>query len=133
MSLDPTKIQFATVDFVDKVPIYSTKTDNSGGVIGSDGFLSALAASPPNSQVTYATITNPYGKRCLITLSWSLDHVNYYPVNVPIFYYDAVHAEYLWQAVGFAGCSDSLIYLCCTSQYGSPQTVYMQFALDSPT
>jgi hypothetical protein len=121
MSLDVTKVQFETVNDVDKI------------AYNSSGSLTAAAASPPSANVTVATIANPYGKRCLMTFSWSLDNVNFYPMNVPIFYYNSSNLEYQWQALGFGGCSDSLIYLCCTTQYGSPQTIYVQFAVDSPT
>lgn len=121
MTLDVTKVRFETINDVDKIA-YSAA-----------GSLTANAASPPLSNVTTATIANPYGKKCLMTLSWSLDNVNFYPTNVPIFYYNASQQGYLWQALGFGGCSDSLIYLSCTSQYGSAQTVYVQFAVDSPT
>lgn len=121
MTLDVTKAQFETVNDVDKI------------AYNASGSLTATAASPPSSTVTTATIPNPYGKRCLMTLSWSLDNINYYPTNVPIFYYNSGLQSYLWQALGFGGCSDSSIYLCCTTQYGSPQTVFIQFAVDSPT
>lgn len=133
MSLDPTKIQFETVDHVDKIAVYSTMLDSSGFGIGADGYLNVNASSHDDYLVTHASIPNPYGKRCLPTMSWSLDHANYYPANVPIFFYDSVNQGYYWQALGFVGCSDSSIYLCCTSAYGSTQKMYIQFALDSPT
>jgi hypothetical protein len=127
------KVAFTTYFDVDKVAVYSSKDDGSGSGIGSGGSLAVPAGTPNTYSITYATVANPYGKRCLPTLSWSLDNVNYYPVNVPIFYFNATFQQYLWQALGFAGCSDDLIYLCCTNSYGSAQTMYMQFALDSPS
>jgi hypothetical protein len=125
------KISFTNYFDVDKIATYSSKDDSSG--IGSGGYLSVLAGTPPTYSITYATIANPYEKRCLITMSWSLDNLNFYPMNVPIFYYDAGSASYLWQALGYMGCSDSLIYIACTNSYGSAQNMYVQFALDSPT
>lgn len=125
------KVRYTTYFNADKVAVYSTKDSSSG--IGAGGSLSVTAGVPPNNSVVYASIPNPYGRKGLMTMSWSLDNVNYYPANVPIFYYNATFASYLWQALGFMGCSDSLIYICCTTAFGSAQTMYVQFAMDSPT
>jgi len=135
MSLDPTKVQFTTVYQVDKIPVYSTKTDGQG--LSSHGALAVGTVTGPASFTTsiyVGRVTNPYGRKCLMTLSWSLDDTNYYPSNVPIFYFNGTYNEYLWQALGFSGCSDSTIYICCSTQYDvAPQTMYLQLALDSPT
>lgn len=135
MSLDPTKAQFTTTLAVDKIPVYSTKTDGQG--FGGNASMS-VGVVQGNANVTttiyIATLVNPYGKRCLVTFSWSLDGVNYYPQNIPIYYFNATYQEFLWQALGFGGCSDSTVYFCCSTQYDvAPQTMYLQIALDSPT
>lgn len=125
------KVLYTSYFNADKIAVYSSKTDSSG--IGAGGSLAVVAATPPDNSITVATIANPYGRKCLPTMSWSLDDTNFYPMNIPIYYYNATFQEYLWQALGFMGCSDSLIYICCTTAYGSAQTMYVQFALDSPT
>lgn len=128
------KIAFTSYFSNDKVAMYSTLTDSSGEGIGIGASLIATApASAEDIQLTTASIPNPYGRRCLMTLSWSLDRINFYPMNTPIFYFNATFQEYLWQALAFGGCSDSTIYFGVDSQYTSSQTVYFQFALDSPT
>jgi len=131
---DVTKLQFYSEDVTDKIAVYSTNDDSSGSGIGIKGSMTAVApASPADIATTIATIPNPYGKRCLMTLSWSLDGVNYFPQNQPAYYYNATFASYFWQALGFGGCSDSTIYFGTDSQFTSNQTVYFIFALDSPT
>ena len=135
MSIDPSKVQFSTLDQVDKIAMYSSTTDSSGGGIGIGAQATIAAATAPvfNPTVYMFNIPNPYGKRCLMTLSWSPDGVNYYPQNVPVFYFNATDLSYYWKALGFGGCSDSTIYFGVTTQYTSSQTIYFQFALDSPT
>lgn len=124
------KINYTSYFNADKIAVYSSKTDSSG--IGADGVLTVLPASPPDFNVSFAQIPNPYGHRCLPTMSWSLDGINYYPVNVPIFYFNTTNQEYEWQALGFMGCSDTFITICCTTQFGTTQSMHVQFALDSP-
>lgn len=132
MTLDPTKVQYSSLDIVDKIPVYSTKTDGQG--LGINGSLAVGAASAlPSSSIFVGTVANPYGRKCLVTMSWSLDGTNYYPMNTPTFYFNATFSSYFFQALGFAGCSNSLIYIACTTQYTSAQTMYFQIALDSPT
>lgn len=133
--IDVSKIQFTTLYDVDKIPVYSTVADGQG--LSANGSLAVgpvIGAASTTTSVYVATVANPYGRKCLPTMSWSIDGVNYYPVNVPIFYFNPTYQEYLWQALGFVGCSDSTIYICASTQYDvGPQTMHVQFALDSPT
>lgn len=134
INIDPSKIQMSTIYQVDKIPVYTTKDDGQG--LTSHGTLAVPAVIGPavGGSVFVAQVANPYKRKCLPTFSWSLDDVNYYPMNVPIFYFNPTFNEYLWQALGFAGCSDTTIYLGATTQYDvGPQTMYLQLALDSPT
>lgn len=131
--VDATKVQFYSGDVTDKIAVFSTNTDSSSNGIGIQGSMTAVAGVPSVGALTTANIPNPYGKRCLMTLSWSLDAVNYYPMNQPAYYYNATDASYYWQAEAFGGCSDSTIYFGVFSQYTANQTVYFQFALDSPS
>lgn len=129
---DVLKSQFISTHQVDKVALYSTMEDGLGYT--ARGTLAVgTPADPVFGGVYWASVANPYGRKCLMTLSWSVDGVNFYPQNVPLFYYNATHLAYYWQALGFGGCSDSLVYLACTTQYTADQTMYVQFALDSPT
>jgi hypothetical protein len=132
--VDVSKLQFYSEDVSDKIAMFSSNTDSSGSGIGIQGKMTAAAPSDP-SQVatTIASIANPYGKKCLMTLSWSLDGISYFPQNQPAYYYNAGYSGYYWQALGFGGCSDSTIYFGVDSQYTASQTIYFQFALDSPT
>lgn len=130
--VDPTKTQFSTTYEVDKIALYSTKEDGQGYTANG-----SIAVGPANSlpfaEIYYASIANPYGRKCLFTLSWSVDNINYYPQNVPLFYFNGSYNSYFWQALAFGGCSDELVYVAVTTQYTAAQTVYLQFALDSPT
>lgn len=129
--VDATKTQFSTTYEVDKIALYSTTTDGQGYTSGAS--ITVGAAALPSTTVFTGSVANPYGKKCLPTLCWSLDGVNFYPQNVPIFYFNATYASYFWRALAFMGCSDSTLYVGVTSQYGSSQTIYIQLALDSPT
>jgi hypothetical protein len=135
IQIDPAKVQFNSLDQVDKAPVYSLLGDSSG--IGSNANAvvgTVIGPASSNSTVYMATLTNPYQKRCLMTLSWSIDRVNFYPANVPIFYFNPTYNMYLWRCLTFGGCSDSTVYVGFTTQYDvANQTVYVQFALDSPT
>lgn len=128
------KIAYTNVFPSDKVAMYSTTTDSSGSGIGIGGSMTAVAPSSASvTQTTIASLANPYGRKCLMTLSWSLDKLNWYPQNMPIFYFNSTDKSYYWQALAFGGCSDDTIYFGVDSQYTSDQTIYFQFALDSPT
>lgn len=134
IEVDATKTQMETTHQVDKVAMYSSTTDSSGDGIGIGGsFVAAAASSLPFTTITTASVPNPYGKKCLMTLSWSVDNINYHPMNVPIFYFNASYNSYFWRALAAGGCSDDTIYFSVTSQYDQDQIIYFQFALDSPT
>ena len=126
-------VGFTTVLELDKVAMYSVTNDASEPLLPNTRATLGAASGLPFASVAVASITNPYGRKCLPTLSWSPDGTNYYPMNVPVFYYNATYMQYMWQALSFAGCSDSLIYIGFTTQYNASQTLYIQYAFDSPT
>ena len=134
MGVDATKVQFAAPAYnIDKIAAYSTPTDSYPNSVGI-----GLSYSIPGSGSTFPTntlksITNPYGKRCFTTLSWSIDGTNFYNQGTSLFYYNGGAASIYTQMQVFCGCSDSLIYFYFSSSYTSNQTVYLQFAVDSPT
>lgn len=72
---------------------------------------------------TTATLENPYGRKCLITLAWSIDNVNFYPAGG----YTAVSQPY----TANAWVSDSTIYIYLTNSSGGTVTFYTRFALDT--
>lgn len=72
---------------------------------------------------TTATLENPYGRKCFITLAWSVDNINFYPADG----YSA-YAR-LYTANGWVSDSTIGIYLENTS--GGTVTFYVRFALDS--
>lgn len=125
------KVRYTSYFRADKIAVYSTQTESSG--IGIRGTLYVYAGNPVSSQVSVATIANPYGTKLLPTMTWSLDGTNFYSANTPIFYYNATYMTFAWQCIGFMGCSDDLIYIGATSQYESDQLMYVNFALDSIT
>ena len=125
------KVRYTSYFPADKLAIYSTQYESSG--IGTGGALYVYAGSPSASQVSVGTLPNPYGTKLLPTMTWSLDGTNFYTANTPIFYYNAIHAVFAWQCLGFMGCDENYIYFGATSQYESDQIMYVNFALDSIT
>lgn len=76
------------------------------------------------TQSTY-TVANPYGKKCFITLSWSIDNVNFYPAQA---YTDGT-APYT--ANGWVDASNVYIYLENFS--AGTVTIYVKYILDTIT
>lgn len=133
MSVDETKLQLYSGSTTDKIAVFSSKTDSSGIGTNATATIGPVVDPTDTPEVRMFSIDNPYGKKCLMTLSWSPDGVSYYPQNQPVYYYNATFSGYYWKALGFGGCSDSKIYFGISTQYNDTQNVYFQFALDSPT
>lgn len=131
-TVNATKTQYSSLDLVDKIPVYSTTTDAQGIGINAKQSVGPVIGTPSTDTTTYiATLDNPYGKKCLTTLSWSLDGENYLPSDEPQYYFNSDANEYLLQVLPFMACSDSTIYFMVNTSYTADQTVYLQFALDS--
>lgn len=136
MSVDITKVQFATPAYtIDKIATYADGQGNSwpSGTPINLHYDIPGSGIPDTPTYTLQSIPNLYTKRLLTTLSWSLDNVNYYDQGVPVFYYNATDMLFGTQMQIFCGCSDSTIYFQFVSSFTATQTVYLQFALDSPT
>lgn len=88
-------------------------------IVYEDTYSQSLATG---SSVT-VPIVNPYGRKCFITLAWSVDNVNFYPAEG----YTAVSQPY----TANAWVSDSTIYIYLTNSSGGTVTFYTRFALDS--
>ena len=132
MAADDTKLQFYSGLVADKIAAYSMTADSSPPTVSS-----AISYSIPGSGLsipdfTLNSLANPYGKKCLTTLIWSLDNVNWYDQDDSLGYVNGAAGFQVKMQVS-CGCSDSTIYFFFQSSYTSTQTVYIQFALDSPS
>lgn len=131
MSVDPTKTQFSTETNVDKIAAYSTQFDSDPSSVGIGLNYSIPGSGSFLPTYTVETIPNPYGKKCLTNLSWSIDGFNYYDQDAQLVYYNGSEQQQLLQMSVSCGCSDSTIYFAFQSEYTSNQTVYLQFAIDN--
>lgn len=123
MSLDRSKVQFFSGDTIDKIVAYSSKTDSSSPSIPIDITYTVGAGGPLTPVFLLKSIPNPYGKRCIPNLSWSLDGLNYYDqIDQP---------NATTQVSVVCGCSDTTIYFYIQNQSTSSQTVHIQFAIDT--
>jgi hypothetical protein len=132
MTADPTKINFYSGFPIDKITAYSSTTGSSPSSVPVNISYS-IAGDPTNGVFVIESIANPYGKKCLTNLSWSVDGINYYDQDAQLQYYNASQHLNLTQMQVQCGCSDANIYFSFTSFYTSTQTVYLQFAIDSIT
>lgn len=134
MIVDPTKTQFASPAFlIDKIAAYSSQTDSFPNSVGFGISYSIPGSGSAFPTYTLKSITNPYGKKCLPNLSWSVDGVDFYDQDAELFYFNGgAMAAYTQMGVQ-CGCSDSTIYFFFQSSFTSNQTVYIQFAIDSLT
>lgn len=121
MTVDRSKLNFYSGDPIDKIIVYSSKTDSSDPSIPADVTYSIAAGSPFPATFLLQSIPNPYGQRGTPTLSFSLDGTNYYEQS------DQPNASL--QVSVICGCSDSTIYFYIQNQSTSPQTVHIQFAI----
>lgn len=123
MSVDPTKTQFAAPAFIiDKIPVYSTPTDCYPSSVGI-GLSYSITGGGGSPAYTLESITNPYGIKCLTSLSWSEDGLNWYDQDDTGT--DATNVS--------CGCNATTIYFFFEAQFTGTKTIYVQFAIDSIT
>jgi hypothetical protein len=122
MTVDPTKTQFASAWTIDKIPAYSTPTDCYPTSVGIGISYSITGGGGPITY-TLKTITNPYGKKCLTSMSWSEDGTNWYDQDD-----NGTDAT-----IVACGCNANNIYFFFGAQYSGARTIYIQFAIDSPS
>ena len=132
MTFNVSAAQFGSDFAIDKIQSWSTQTDASSGLQPGYSVGVPVCTSIPAPQSGTGTISNPYGRRGLPNLTWSLDKVNWYPNGGQILYFNSDHQEYITQVALYATCSDSTITIVVTTGYTSPQTVYLQLAVDNP-
>lgn len=133
MSLNVADAQFASDFNIDKIQSWSTQTDSSSDLLS--GYHITIPADPsiPAVVAGTGTITNPYGKRGLPNITWSLDKVNWYPNGGQIIYFNSDHFLYMTQVAAYIACSDTTITFVVFTGYTAPQTLYFQLAIDNPT
>jgi hypothetical protein len=133
MSVDPTKVQLAAPAFdIDKIAAYSSQVDSSPASVPTSVSYS-IPGGYPGLGYNLATIPNPYGKKCLTNMSWSVDGADYYDQDDQLQYYNATQQSMLIQMQVFCGCDNNTIYFFFQNTYTSTQTVYIIFAIDSIT
>lgn len=86
-----------------------------------------LTYSVAATTATTQTVTNPYGQKAFITLAWSIDGTNYYPMQA------TVSSNYVTQYTANGSCSASTVYIYMENNTGSTLTFYIKFVLDSIT
>lgn len=89
--------------------------------IGYEPAITSYVVGPTSTSTQ--TVTNPLGYACFITLSWSTDSVNYYPMTA----YTSAAAPYT--ASGWV--SASLIYLYMENNSAGSATFFLKYALDT--
>jgi hypothetical protein len=132
-SPDPTQTQFASEYVVDKIATWSSTLDSAPSNVGINISYTIPGSASPFPTNSIRSVMNPYDKKCLTNLSWSVDGVNYYDQDTTLDYYNATNQEMFTQMQVTCGCSNSTIYFFFQSSYTSTQTVYLQYAIDSPT
>lgn len=118
---------------IDKIQSWSNTTDSSPGLLV--GYRFSIPANPsPGSglQAGTGSTANPYGKRGLPHLSWSIDQVNWYSTGAQIIYFNSSLQGYVTQIAMYLVCSDSTLTFVAITGYTLPQTIYIQFAVDNP-
>lgn len=89
--------------------------------IGASGSVSYTKSSTGTDQSE--TIPNPLGYKCLPTIAWSVDNVNFYPANAVISPTNPYSAN--------VKVSDTTVTFYMYNNSGSSQTFYITYALDT--
>lgn len=133
MSVDASQVQVAFPAYdIDKIAAYSTQFDSYPTSVGV-GYSYSIPSNYEQVNYTLETIPNPYGSALLTNLSWSVDSADYYDQDCQLWYYNSTLQQLTLQMGVSCGCSDDTIYFFFQTQYTGTQTVYLQFAVDSPT
>ena len=128
-TLNTLDIQFASEYPIDKIAAYSSLSDVYPASVPANISYSITGSGTSSPSYTLKSIANPYGKRCLPSLTWSLDGTNWYDQDDVL-----IDTSTLFIKMQVScGCSDSTIYFFFVSSFAGTQTVNIQFAVDSPT
>jgi len=117
-----------------------TSDENLDKIVYEDEVTYTVPGPASISDPTYQleTIPNPYGQKCFVAASYSVDGVNFYDQSMFIYYFfNSFNPQVLSFSVD-VGCSDSTIYFFLTNGLevgGSPvsQTVTIRFAIHTLT
>lgn len=113
MALQPNNLNYTSALVIDKVVYDDTVTAPLSYTVAGGG------------TTTTQTVTNPYGKVCFITLSWSVDGTNYYPAQA----YTTSNA--LYTANGWVDATSVYIYM---ENYAVGSVTFsIKYALDTIT
>lgn len=111
MTYQPDKLNYYSGDGIDKVVAENIDTP--------------LTYSVPDLTTQNQTLTNPYGIKCFITMSFSVDGTNYYPAQSVLTDLNPTTAN--------AWVDATSIYLVMENFSGSTKTFYIKYALDTIT
>lgn len=111
MATDFDKLNYISSNVIDKIVIEDAVTTPLEYIVAGGG------------TTTTQTVTNTYGTAGFVTLSWSIDGVNYYPAQA---YTDAT-APYT--ANGW--CDAASIYIYMENYSGAGVTFRIKFTLDT--
>lgn len=108
LTANANKVRFTSLFPSDKIAYEGTFSSSQGAA----------------SSSTYS-LPNPYGQAAFITLAWSIDDTNYYPMQA----YSTILAPY----TANAWVDSTTIYIYLENNSGGAVTIYTKFALDSIT
>jgi hypothetical protein len=111
MAVDFTKLQ-ASSDYVADKIVYESPV---------------LTYSVGATTATTKTVTNEYGLKAFITLAWSVDGTNYYPMQ------STVSTNYVTQYTANGWCNNSTVYIYLENNTAGTLTFYIKYVLDSIT
>lgn len=111
MAVDFTKLQFSSNYVADKI-VYESPV---------------LTYSVGATTVITKTVDNSYGIKAFITLAWSVDGTNYYPMQ------STVSSNYVTQYTANGWCSASTVYIYLENNTAGTLTFYIKYVLDSIT
>lgn len=121
--IDLSKTQFISDNTIDRIVSIATK-DTTGSLSGT-----LPAGSDVDGKTYKSVLTNPSGLEAIVTLSFSLDNVNFYPATTVLTYYNSDLTENLIDLSVYAVATDSEIRTYFFTQNPASKTVYWNIAL----
>lgn len=115
MAIQYEKLQFISTKRIDKI-------------VGSWGPITSTKVVAANSDDSL-TVANPYGKRALPTMKWSIDGANFYPPRVKFPITAGVGSTAVGATAGVIVGETSIVFYF-TNTNGSPVTFTVIWTLD---
>lgn len=113
------QLQFYSGYPIDKIVVQDTAT------------YTVVAPTLPAREQVLETIANPYGAKCLIQASWSIDNTNFNSTLTQLQYYNNTEMQPTLKASVNCGCDDSNIYFFLTNGFTSNLTFNINYTLYS--